>query len=296
MVLNEEQQVMIVDGMALLFRGYYANSYGGYIRKTNSGMPTNAIYGFVKYLLDAVHVFRPSHVVCCWDLGSRTFRSEKYAAYKANRPEPPADLIPQFDMVKDVVSSFRIPNVSAPGYEADDCIGTLAKSFSDALDVLILSGDHDMLQLVSERTQVALMKKGPSNYGVYDPMQLQEEKQLTPAQIIDLKGLIGDTADNYPGVRGIGEKTALKLLNEYGNIDGIIQNISLLPRGVRLKIEQDLDMLYLCRDLATIRCDAPVAIDVAECSWSPDAAQVHEMLDELELRSLIKTFETVRIA
>lgn len=153
------EKALIVDGMALLFRGYYANAYGGYIRKTKAGLPTNAVYGFVKYLLDACRTFNPTHIVCCWDMGSRTFRTDKFADYKGNRPEAPADLIPQFDLVKEVVSGLNIHNIGIAGYEADDCIGTLSKQLSAHMDVLVLTGDHDILQLIDERVQVVIMKK-----------------------------------------------------------------------------------------------------------------------------------------
>lgn len=283
-----ENKVLLVDGMALLFRGYFANSYGGYIRKTKAGLPTNAVYGFVKYLLDACKTFSPSHVVCCWDMGSKTFRTDKFNDYKGNRPEAPADLIPQFDLVKEVVSGFGIPNIGVVGYEADDCIGTLSKQLSSHMEVLVLTGDHDMLQLVDERVKVVIMKKGPSNYAVYDADKLLEEKQLTAKQFIDLKGLIGDTSDNYPGVKGIGEKTATKLLVEYLSIEGILENLADLPKGVKAKIEAELEMLHLCRELATIHCEAPVACTPEQCAWQPDQAKIASMFEELEFNSLVK--------
>ncbi|TDG00463.1 5'-3' exonuclease [Paenibacillus piri] len=286
--MSNTNKVLLVDGMALLFRAYFANSYGGYIRKTASGVPTNAVYGFMKYFLDAVDRFGPTHVVCCWDLGSKTFRTDKYDGYKANRPEAPADLIPQFSLIKEVVASFNVPNVGYEGFEADDCIGTLAGRFSQEMDVYVLTGDHDMLQLVSERVKVVIMKKGQSNYAVYDPELLLQEKQLTTAQFIDLKGLIGDTSDNYPGVKGIGEKTAIKLLAEYGSIDGILDNLSSLPKGVRSKIEADMEMLHLCRDLARIRCDAPVECNVHASVWDADRHSVIAKFEELEFKGLMK--------
>lgn len=287
MLLNTNK-VLLVDGMALLFRAYFANSYGGYIRKTASGVPTNAIYGFIKYFMDAIQKFGPTHVVCCWDLGSKTFRTDKYAGYKANRPEAPDDLIPQFSLIKDVVKTFNVPNVGFEGFEADDCIGTLANHFSKEMEVYILTGDHDMLQLVSDKIKVIIMKKGQSNYAVYDPETLLQEKQLSPSQFIDLKGLIGDTSDNYPGVKGIGEKTALKLLTEFGSIEGILENLPSLPKGVRSKIEADVDMLHLCRDLARIRCDAPVECDIQASRWTIDRHAVIAKFEELEFNSLMK--------
>ncbi|MDF2815843.1 MAG: ypcP [Paenibacillus sp.] len=285
---ERQPSVLLVDGMALLFRAYFASAYSGYIKRTSTGLPVNAVYGFVKYMLEAIETFAPSHVVCCWDMGSKTFRTEQYESYKGNRPEAPEDLIPQFDLVKEVVASFGIPNVGIPGFEADDCIGTLSTAFSSEIDVMILTGDHDMLQLVSERTQVIIMKKGPGNYMVYNLQTLRDEKQLTPAQIIDMKGLTGDTSDNYPGVKGIGEKTALKLLLEYESIDGILANLHLVPKSVRAKIEAELDMLHLCRDLATIRCDVPIACALESCFWEIDRHQVIAKFEELEFKGLMK--------
>lgn len=280
--------VLLVDGMALLFRAFYATSYGGYIMKTSEGVPTNAVYGFVKYFWDAVETFNPSHVICCWDLSSRTFRAEKFDGYKANRADPPKELIPQFDLVKDVVMSFGVPNVGLEGYEADDCIGTLSRQHGEQSHVYVLTGDRDMLQLVDENVHVIFMKKGQSNYAVYDPDTLFAEINLKPAQMIDLKGLMGDPSDNYPGVKGIGQKTALKLLKEFESVEGILNNISALPKSVRNKIESELDMLHLSRDLATIRCDIPVECNLHECVWSPDPGSVRGMFEALEFRGLLK--------
>jgi len=282
-----DRKVLLVDGMALLFRAYYASSYSGYIKRTSAGLPTNAVHGFVKYLMDAVKRFRPTHVVCCWDMGSTTFRTEQYEAYKGNREAPPEDLIPQFDLVKEVVDSFGVPNVGLHGYEADDCIGTLAQHYADdQTHVFVLTGDHDLLQVVSERVHVIIMKKGASNYAVYDLAGLLEERGLTPRQIIELKGLTGDTSDNYPGVKGIGEKTALKLLAEYGDIDGILANLAAVSASIRGKIEASLDMLHLCRDLATIRCDVPVSCPIDSCLWAPDFHRLRAKFEELEFKGL----------
>ncbi|MCE3199865.1 5'-3' exonuclease [Paenibacillus sonchi] len=280
-------RVMIVDGMALLFRAFYATAYGGYIRKTKAGLPTNAVYGFLQYFFDAVSTFDPSHVVCCWDMGKGTFRTEKYDGYKSNRIDAPLELIPQFDLVKEVVAELGVPNIGLAGYEADDCIGTLASCYSGESEVYILTGDHDMLQLVSDSVKVVIMKKGRSNYKVYDPAELLEERGLTPAQVIDLKGFMGDTSDNYPGVRGIGEKTALKLLSEYGTVEGVIENLHLLPKGVRAKIEADLDMLHLSRELAEIRCDVPVVCTLTECLWELQREKAARKFQELEFGSLM---------
>ncbi|GGF99303.1 5'-3' exonuclease [Paenibacillus abyssi] len=285
---DRPNRLLLVDGMALLFRAYFATSFTGSIRRTNSGIPVNGVHGFVRYFWDAVKKFEPTHIVCCWDMGSTTFRTEQFANYKANRPEAPIDLIPQFDLVKEVVDSFGIPNVGIAGFEADDCIGTLARFHSKDAEVFVLTGDHDMLQLVDDRVTVVIMKKGHGNYAVYTPQFLLEERKLTPAQIIDLKGLMGDTSDNYPGVKGIGEKTALKLIQDYGTIDIMLERLPELSKSIRAKIEADLEMLHLSRDLARIRCDAPVAIELQQCRWTLNRANVVNKFEELEFGSLIK--------
>ncbi|MEK3881819.1 5'-3' exonuclease H3TH domain-containing protein [Paenibacillus sp. PL2-23] len=282
-----QQRLLLVDGMAILFRAYFATSFTGSIRRTSAGVPVNAVHGFVRYFMDAISKFDPTHVICCWDMGSKTFRTEQYDGYKSNRPDAPEDLIPQFELVKEVVASFNVPNLGIEGYEADDCIGTLSMMFKDQADIVIVTGDHDMLQLVDDRVSVAIMKKGIGNYMVYTPAVLLEERQLTPLQIIDLKGLMGDTSDNYPGVKGIGEKTALKLILEHGSIEGLLANLDAVSKTIRAKIEADLDMLHLSRDLATIRRDAPLAAELAACGWCYEREMVLSKFEELEFRSLV---------
>lgn len=285
---TKDQSVLLVDGMAVLFRAYYATASGGYIRRTKDGIATNAVYGFIRYFWDAVQTFNPTHVVCCWDLGGGTFRGEHYADYKGNRPEAPEDLVPQFTMIQEVMDSLGVPNISAAGYEADDCLGTLSRSYNEELDmnVMILSGDHDLLQLVNERTKVIIMKKGHGNYKVYTPESLYEEKQLHPRQIIDMKGLMGDASDNYPGVRGIGEKTAMKLVQEFDSIEGILEHMDDLSPSIRKKIEADMDMLHLSRKLAKIHCEVPVACSLESSLLVLDHAQIISKFEELEMKSL----------
>ncbi|MFC5528594.1 5'-3' exonuclease [Cohnella yongneupensis] len=288
---ENRNKVLLVDGMALLFRAFYATSYTGYIRKTSAGLPTNAIYGFIQYFSDALNEFKPSHVICCWDMGSKTFRTEQFPEYKGNRGEPPLELIPQFDLVKEVLGDMGIVNVGIHGYEADDCIGTLAKGLCNESEFYVLTGDHDMLQLVSENIKVVIMNKGKSNYTVYDLETLFALKQLTPLQVIDLKGFMGDTSDNYPGVKGIGEKTALKLLNDYKSVEGVLENLDLLPKGVRSKIEANIDMLHLSRDLATIRLDAPVQCELDACRLNLSREASIRKFEQLEFGGLIKVLD-----
>jgi 5'-3' exonuclease len=256
---NQKPSLMLVDGMALLFRAFYATAVTGQFMINSNGTPTNGIHGFVKHLFTAVSSFKPSHLAVCWDMGSKTFRTELFSDYKGNRGDAPIELIPQFDLVKEVVASFDIPNIGLAGYEADDCIGTIAKKSKDFAHVSILTGDQDMLQLLDDSISVILLKKGYGNYLVHTPDSFFEEKGITPRQMIDLKALMGDPSDNYPGVKGIGEKTALKLLQEFEHIEGIISNLDRLSKSNKTKIEQDLDMLHLSRLLAEIKCDVPVS-------------------------------------
>lgn len=279
---------MLVDGMALLFRGFFATAFRGNFMKTREGMPTNGVYQFLRYFLDAVNTFQPTHVVCCWDMGSKTFRTEMYAAYKANRDEPPVELIPQFDLAKKVVDSFNMPNIGLENYEADDCIGTLAKMYGADHEVTILTGDQDILQLVDDGIQVAIMKKGQGNYDLFNQANFYEKKGIHPKQIIDLKGLMGDPSDNYPGVKGIGEKTALKLIQEHGTIEDMIANIDTLPKGVQTKIKANMEILHLSRRLAEIKCDVPITCELEQALWDYDRERIIGTFQSLEWKYLDK--------
>ncbi|QED50156.1 5'-3' exonuclease [Cytobacillus dafuensis] len=277
---------MLVDGMALLFRAYFATAVTGQFMINSKGIPTNGVYGFVKHFLTAISKFKPTHVAVCWDMGSKTFRTEMYDGYKANRPEAPVELIPQFDLVKEVVEAFNVPNIGLEGYEADDCIGTIAKQASEKAHVKILTGDQDILQLIDDQISVVLLQKGYGNYLVHTKDTFYESKGIRPKQMIDLKAFMGDTSDNYPGVKGIGEKTALKLLQQFGHIEGVLANLDQLTKAQRTKIEQDLEMLHLSRQLAEIKCDVPVECTMEEAAWLINRDKVMDKFTEIEFRGL----------
>jgi 5'-3' exonuclease len=283
---NPKPSLLLVDGMALLFRAFYATAVTGQFMINSNGIPTNGIQGFMKHLMMAVSSFKPTHIVVCWDMGSKTFRSELFEGYKANRGEAPVELVPQFDLVKDVVASLDIPNIGMIGFEADDCIGTISSTMKNQAKVMILTGDQDILQLLDDHVSVILLKKGYGNYLVHTPETFYEAKGINPRQMIDLKALMGDTSDNYPGVKGIGEKTALKLLQEYEHIEGILANLENLSKSNRIKIEQDLDMLHLSRTLAEIKCDVPVNCSLEEAVLKIKKEKVSHKITELELRGL----------
>lgn len=280
------KKVMLVDGMALLFRSFYATAMSGYYMVNSKGIPTNAIHGFVKHLFSATNRFEPTHVICCWDMGSQTFRNDIYPAYKANRGEPPVELIPQFDLAKEVVEELSIPNVGLPNYEADDCIGTLAQKYAEEAEVMILTGDQDILQLIADNISVILLKKGIGHYQVYNRESFFAEKAIHPHQMVDLKAFMGDSSDNYPGVKGIGEKTALKLLQTYQSIEGVLANVEALTPAQQRKIQEEKEMLHLCRKLAQIHCQVEVDCSLEDALYQIDHERMRAKFAELELKNL----------
>ncbi|WP_394219292.1 5'-3' exonuclease H3TH domain-containing protein [Halobacillus trueperi] len=283
--MTTTNRVMLVDGMALLFRAFYATAMSNYYMINSKGMPTNGVYGMMKHMFTAIETYQPTHVICCWDMGSKTFRNDLFPDYKANRGAPPEELIPQFDLAKEVVESLDIPNVGQVGYEADDCMGTLSRAYSEHSQVFLLTGDQDLLQLLQPNVHVVLLKKGYGNYAEYQEESFTEEKGITPQQMVDLKALMGDSSDNYPGVKGIGEKTALKLLLKYGSIEGILENIEELTKGQRTKIEDNLDMLHLSRKLAAIHCEADVDCSLEEALFYINDEKMSAKFNELEFKN-----------
>ena len=297
--MKKENHLLIVDGMALLFRSFFATSVYGQFMVNSKGIPTNAVTGLLKHLIAAIDYAKPSHVICCWDMGSKTYRNELFSNYKANRPEAPVELIPQFDLAKEVVAALDIPNIGIRGYEADDCIGTLTKKFENEMKISILTGDRDILQLLNDDVSVLIFQKGIGNYKHYTKQSFIEEFEIEPHMLIDVKALMGDSSDNYPGVKGIGEKTAYKLIIQYKSIDQILENINELTKGQKTKIENDMDMLHLSRKLAEINCNAPLDCIFEETLLTVNEEKVYAMIKNHELRgvqTLVKNITEVREA
>jgi 5'-3' exonuclease len=281
-------RLMIVDSMALLFRGFYATAVTGEYMRTQSGLYTNGVYQFTKYLLDAIKRFSPTHVVCAFDMGKETFRNEMFPAYKANRGEPPMELIPQFDLVRELIEAFNIPIIGVEGYEADDVMGTLSrKAVQEGFEVFLLTGDGDSLQLVDDGITVVMMKKGFGNYEIVSKENLSELKGVNePQQIVELKSLMGDASDNIPGCPGVGPKTAIKLLQEFANVDAIYENIDHIKGKLKDRLLGNRDLVYLSRELARIRTDVPFECNFEACKISFDREKIEKKFEELEFRSL----------
>ncbi|MDT3947833.1 5'-3' exonuclease [Staphylococcus haemolyticus] len=280
-----ENRVLLVDGMALLFRHFYATSLHNQFMYNSKGIPTNGIQGFVRHIFTAINEINPSHVAVCWDMGQSTFRNDMYTDYKQNRPAPPEELIPQFDYVKEISDQFGFINVGMTNYEADDVIGTLAKTFSDNNEVHIITGDKDFLQCINNNVEVWLIKKGFNIYNRYTLARFNEEYQLNPQQLIDIKAFMGDSADGYPGVKGIGEKTALKLIQTYGSVENVLSNIDQLTPAQRKKIEADKDNLTLSKRLAEIYTEVPLnSVEIyRDMAYAHSLNQILSICNEHEL-------------
>ncbi|TFE03036.1 5'-3' exonuclease [Jeotgalibacillus salarius] len=283
------KHVLLIDGMALLFRSFFATAVTNQFMYNQKGLPTNGVQGFIKHSVTAANMIQPSHVAICWDMGKETFRNEAFSLYKSNRNAPPEELIPQFDLVKEIAKQLDFHNVGVKGYEADDCIGTIARGESEG-KVSIVSGDKDLLQLLSPTVDVWLIKKGFGTYDTYNLDRFITEYEITPKQFIDVKGLMGDTSDGYPGVKGIGEKTAFKLIREFGSIEQILENIDRLTPGQRNKIKEDQQMLHVSRNLAEIHCDVPIEGAFTK-EWNGLPEHANDVIEEHGLRSVKRFME-----
>ncbi len=282
----------LLDGHALAYRAYFALTAGtgGDRWRTSSGEPTAAVYGFASILLRLLEAYQPDYLAVSFDVG-RTFRDDIYPEYKATRAKMPEDLVPQMPRIRQLVDAFGFPRLEMEGYEADDVLGSAAKRMAReaGMGVKIVTGDRDLLQLVDDRIIVSLPGRQLSQSTDYTPEKVKAKYGVRPDQIVDFKALVGDKSDNIPGVRGIGEKTAAKLLQKYDNLDNIYAHLDELSPSIRRKLEADRENAYLSRTLAQIRTDLPVTVDLEKAVPRPDAVDAVEALfRELEFRSLLK--------
>ena len=259
-----QPHIMLVDGMALLFRSYHATAVFNQFFRKSDGTPTNGIQGFARHVLSAQSIMKPTHLAVCWDMGSQTFRNELYDGYKANRPEPPEEMKPQFDLAREISEMIGWKNFGQVGMEADDTIGSLVEKWKDEAKITVISGDRDLLQLLNPNTTIALTKKGYSEYNPYTVERFTEEYGIEPSRFADVKAFMGDSSDGYPGVKGIGEKTALQLIQKYGTVQGVVESIELLTAGQRKKIETDYEMLKLSLELARIKTDIEIDTEISD--------------------------------
>ena len=297
-MVDRSPTLLLVDGHSLAFRAYYAfaKSRDGGLR-TSTGIPTSVCFGFLQSLLDVIATEEPEYVAIAFDRPEPTFRHQADPNYKAQRPETPEDFITDTVNLQRLLAALNFEIVTAPGYEADDVLATLARQATEhQLRSRILSGDKDLFQLVDSDKDVTVLYLSGA-YGqrrtgkptAYDPEKVREKLGVTPAQVVDFKSLCGDKSDNIPGVTGIGEKTAAKLLDEYGTLEGIYNNIDKIKGANRRKLEAGKQEAWRSRDLVQIVCDVPLSIDLDELKLQGfDEAAVVPLLAQLEFKDYLK--------
>ena len=280
-------KVILIDGNSLLYRAFFALPHFS----TLANQPTNAVYGFTMMLLRLVEEEKPDIVLVAFDAPVKTFRHHEFEQYKAHRKPTPDDLVSQAPLARKLVEAFHIPMLEVPGFEADDVIGTLAvKASAEDHDVLIVTGDLDELQLIGDRVRVMKTVKGVTETITFDEKGVQEHYGLRPEQFPDYKALTGDPSDNIPGVPGIGAKTAVKLLEEYGTIENLLEHASeVQPARFQAILAANANQAVLSKRLATIVKDIPLDVDFEQCLFKgPDLPSVREMFRELGFTSLLK--------
>lgn len=280
--------LVILDGNALIHRAYHALPP----LMSKSGELVNAVYGVALTLLSVLEKFHPEYIAASFDLAGPTFRHEKFADYKATRVKAPDELYGQIPRVKELVRAFNIPIYEKEGFEADDCVGTLARQAKQQhplVRTIIVTGDNDALQLVSDRVSVFALRKGVKDTVLYDETGVVAKYGFQPKTLIEFKGLRGDTSDNIPGVRGIGEKGATDLLKKYGALESVYEHLRDLSPSLRAKLEAGRESAFLSRELGTIDTDAPVSLDIESCRLRDfDRKVVEGFFREMGFFSLVK--------
>ncbi|MDY4746003.1 DNA polymerase I [Veillonella caviae] len=278
------KKLMIIDGSSLLFRAFFALPP----LKSALGTPTNAVYGFLTMLIKLYEEIHPDYIAVAFDKGRQTFRTEMYSEYKGNRPDAPEDLRPQFSLIQDVLKAMGICVIEEEGFEGDDILGSLSKKFaSSELAVQIITGDRDNLQLVSDCSHVFLTKKGISDMLEITLENMQDLYGYGPDKVIQMKALMGDSSDNIPGVPGVGEKTAFKLISEYGDLESIYENIDTIS-GKKLKerLLENKELAFLSRDLATIKTDMDFSYELDDFVQQFHLSEVKPMFESLGFTKL----------
>ncbi|TVX98037.1 DNA polymerase I [Cohnella terricola] len=281
---NDKDKLVLIDGNSIINRAFYALPP----LTSSNGLHTNAVLGFTTMLLKVLEEEKPSHVLVAFDAGKVTFRHEGYSEYKGGRQKTPPELSEQFPLLKELLQAFSISQFELAGYEADDIIGTMAKLAAEqGKSAIVVSGDKDMLQLATDEVSVLITRKGVSEVERFTPASIGEKYGLTPAQIIDLKGLMGDASDNIPGVPGVGEKTALKLLHEYGTVENVLQHVEEIKGKLRENIETNQDNARMSKQLATIYREVPLEFSIEDVAWKGyESATLAAAFRKLEFKNL----------
>lgn len=286
--MTDMKKIILVDGNNLLFRSFFATSYSGVIMRNSKGFPTNALYGFINMMHKIIDEEKPSYIMVAFDKG-KTFRHDKYESYKAGRKEMPEELKVQFPKAKKVLDTMGIKHFEIDNYEADDIIGTLAKKVDeeDQFVATIISSDKDLLQLISDEVDVKLLKT--KGFIRFDTQVFKETYGVSPIHMIDLKALMGDASDHIPGVKGIGEKTAIQLLSRYQTLDNLYDHLDEVGGKTAEKLRNDKENAYMSYDLATIYRNVEIPFTLEDCYYKGvNREEFIDILEELEFKSMLK--------
>lgn len=285
------KKLVLIDGNSIAYRAFFALP----LLNNDKGVHTNAIYGFTMILMKILEDEKPSHMLVAFDAGKTTFRHQTFQEYKGGRQKTPPELSEQFPFIRELLDAYQVSRYELENYEADDIIGTLSRQAEkDGYEVKVISGDKDLTQLVTDKITVDITKKGITDVDSYTPKFVKEKYGLTPEQIIDMKGLMGDTSDNIPGVPGVGEKTAIKLLTEFTSLENVLESIDKVSgKKLKEKLEENRDQALMSKKLATIDCEAPIAIGLDEAHYEGfDSKKVTELFKELGFNSLLEKIGT----
>ena len=285
------KKIILVDGNNLLFRSYYATAYTGNVMRNSKGFPTNGLYGFINMMNKIIREEKPNYILVAFDKG-KTFRHDKYDVYKAGRAAMPEELKQQFPVAKEVLGAMGIKYFEIDNYEADDIIGTMSKIVDeeDEFIATIVSSDKDLLQLISDEVTVKLLKS--NDYIMMTPDVFRETYKCDPIKMIDLKALMGDSSDNIPGVKGIGEKTAINLIEKFGSLKNLYDNIDSVTGKTKDKLLEDKDNAFMSYEIATIYREVPIPFTLDDCKYEGiNREKLFKYLEELEMPSLIRKYD-----
>ena len=282
--------LFLIDAFSIAYRSFYAYPLN---LTDDEGRPMNAVYGFVSMIFKAIDMLQPDYVCVCFDTKEPTFRHDLFDAYKGHRPSPPEEFVYQIPFFRKILDELGIPWQENPGYEADDLFGTLSvHGTENNLKTMIMTGDHDALQLVNDSVTVLMNKKGVSDFVYYTPAMVEERYSFGPDSIVDFKALKGDSSDNIPGVKGIGDKTATKLLADFSHLDGIYKNLEhISSKSVKSKLENDKELAYVSKLLATIKCDVPMDYSWDQFLYTPDWQSIQQVFKDYKFNSLLSKYQ-----